>query len=1241
MSFKDEITTIIKSNLKTYLNNSDRFIADYNRELELTKEYNGRQLLELLQNADDAGSNEVLIIWDKNNLKLTISNKGEPFESAGIKSLMLANLSTKTKISYIGNKGLGFRSILNWAEKIDIKTNGCIISFSEKIAENVFNTQLKLSDKDKNLLRLERNLSPQTIPFPVLAIPKIKENKNLSDWTTSIEITYRQDFESDIENQLLEIREEILLFLNNIHKIKVQKGSESLELKSSKQKIENYEQVTIQDKQWKVFSKENVLPEEHQDISKNEKQFYNLKVAIKEDLSDDYNKLFNFFPTQLTISLPCIIHGTFELNSSRNHLNESKRNEFIIKELVLLMKDCALYLTKQNIDWRPLKLISTSSNTSDSKLIETFYKDLENLKNTESIYPCINNQYNKLDEAVYYSDEFNRFFKDNFPEVLPELIIPIDRQIANTFEDDTYERCYLVKEIDTLASRKLSLELRAELIRQLAKVLPKDDKELFSLLVNESDKLISKDDLAFTPVMRSGEEFKIPNPVKVDFMNPELYDLLISKLESEFDKKEPKSRELQRSIKSVVNLQPYDSNAVIDRIITGTKDTLKTNDSLDNKILRIKEMISALYVNFKNIENRQEKLKISVPLVSKANQISNSDELYLSKSYPSGELTEVIYSDMLTEEDYVAAIDFWELVDDDHDSIESFFLWIGVNKYSRVTQINLSYNWPEQDYMDFVFTNGTDKPDNFDMSRIQRTATVSKIEYFHEIKNLPANKIILLVLKDDLLRRLLEANDEKINWSYVTWRPAITTSFSYVRYQFYNSALFTKYILEDGSEDLNKLINDDFEIDYEFLGKYGINKTEVKSILIKLGAKESFNDIAPESVYEILKSIPKKDKLQKGKATQSIYKMALESLVKQESIFEVPDDIQYFSRTSDVEEYKPRTEVYYSDNSILPQKILNTLPLLNLPKRVGEDNVEKYFGVKSLKDFKIQIIEEKLKLNTLCNTELNNFFESIKPFILSYRLDSPQLKKKVVDIDTKRKEARKIKECKISIVLDCHFKFGDKESTIDEKEFINSKDTFYYKEGSIQNIDGLKKDSLFCDAFAEMMCIVFKVNDLKNDFRQIFKNDIQDTIHLTNHDIGAEKLEESYRLLGVSRIEIDFWKRIFEYQNQQLIEPIETTAVLKEKIFDNIAVRMPDEYSKVDFDNFGNKESYELIKLLCEQLKLSVEQILPTGLFNWHKKEFEVCIKNNSYNFKQLLWSNFNHNSDKQDKFISVLHIII
>jgi hypothetical protein len=1236
MKFKQQIETLIKSNLKTYQDNSDRFIADYNRELELTKEYNGRQLLELLQNADDAASNEVLIIWDKANSKLTISNKGEPFEIGGIKSLMLANLSSKTKISYIGNKGLGFRSILNWAEEITINSNGCEISFSELIAKNIFDNQLNLSDNDKQKLRNERNLSKQTVPFPVLAIPAIEENKNIGDWTTSIEIKYRHEFETDIENQLSEIREEILLFLNNIRKITIQKGAELLVLHSRKEANREFESIYIKDKQWKVFSRENILPTEHQDKSKNETQSYNLKVAFQENLSDNYKKLFNFFPTQLSIALPCIIHGTFELNSSRNHLNDSKKNEYILKELVHLMKDCALYLTKQKVDWRPYKLISTSTSTSDSTLINGFYQELESLKKTEKIYPSINNEYNPLADVFYYNDEFNGFFQENFTEVLPQLLMPLNNELNSPFPEKKFQHDFLAKEIDELSATELNISLRAELITQLSKVITfRDEQERFSLLVNESGKVISKKELTFTPIARSDKDFSIPTSVNVNFMKSELYDLLISKFENGFDKEE--ARELQRCIKSVVNLQPYDSNNVIEKIITGTKDALKAITVSNEQATCIKEMVIALYANFKHIKNRQEKLKIAVPLISKANKMCDAEHLYIDNSYPSGEVTEIIYKGMLNANDYLASLFFWELKDNDTDYIESFFLWLGVNKYSKIRLIYLRNNWNEKEYIQFVFANGTSKPDNFEINKIQGDTIISKIERFDEIKKLPINQIILLALKDSSIRRLLEVNDEKIRWSYVTDRPPIITNYSYLRFQFLRSNLFTKYVLEEGGEDLNKLINENFQIDYDFLSRYGINKTEIKSILVKLGAKESFNDIAPEHVYEILREIPKKDSNKKGKATQSIYKMALESLVQQKSTFAVPDDIEYFARKGITEKYYQRTEVYYTDNSILPQKILNTLPMINLPKRSGGANVAKYFGVKSLSEFKIEINEKHLKFNP-CHAGLNRWFESIKPYILAYRLGSPSLKRRITDNDGKRKEARVLKQCKIHVVTQCLFKFDGKEMPIDEKDFINVREVFYFKENTLQTVEALKKDSLFCDAFAEMMCIVFNVNELKNDFRQILKNDIQDTSHLVKQDVEKEKIEEAFLLLGISKIEINFWKGVFDLMDKSLIEPIETTQILKQRVFEHLGISISEEYENIDFENFGNKESYKLIQLLCNDLKLSVKQVVPDGLCNWHRYELSNCIKDNEYTFKRLVWVFLENNPSEQGLFISILN---
>lgn len=1241
MSFKQEIEKLIESNLKTYRDNSDRFIADYNRELELTKEYNGRQLLELLQNADDAASQEVLIKWDKDNLKLTISNKGEPFETGGIKSLMLANLSTKTKISYIGNKGLGFRSILNWAEQINIVSNGCLISFSETIANDVFENQLKLNPNDKKQLRSDRNLTLKTVPFPILGIPTIKENTLKSDWTTSIAISYRKEFENDIEKQLSEIKEEILLFLNNVQKITIlQNGDTAIELISNKQDTENFEIVSIQDKKWRVFSMENELPIEYQDKTKNEKQSYSLKVAFQNDLSDIYHKLFNFFPTQLSISLPCIIHGTFELNSSRNHLNESKKNEFILEQLVDLLTKCALHLTSEQIDWRAYKLLTPSLLQSDSKLILSFYKKLNERKFSTPIYPCINNQYLPFSEIVYYNDNFNSFFQRHFSDTFFQLLLPLNGEVPNVFENEKYDHSYLIETIDNLSESIDDIKTRAELIALLSKIIPfNDEQERFSLLVNESDNVIPKDDLTFTPVVRSEEKFNIPKSVKVDFMKSDLYDLLISTFENTFDKKEPKSRELQRSIKSVVNLQPYDSNNVINKIITGTKDALKHIDIEDEKNMCIKEMVSALYANFKNFDNRQDRLKLDVvPLISKTNKISDSMNLFLSKTYPSGVLTDEIYGNFLSSDDYLDDINNWELEKEEFSMVENFFFWLGVNKHSKIEQNQIINKWSENHYFKFIFENGTAFPDDFDRGSFAKNTQLSKLKDFELICKLPINRLLLLLLKDEQIRQKIELNNEKIDWFFTRWRPAIIPEFSYIRYQFYNADIFSKYILEDGSDELNKLINNDFQINYEFLSQFGINKTDVKAILLKLGAKESFNEISPKSIYEIIKSIPEKDKSKEGKNTQKIYKLALESLVKQDSKIKVPDDLVFFSKKYDLEEYQPVNQIYYSDNAILPKKILDTLYLLNLPKRAGEDNVEQFFGVKSLREFKIHVDTESVKDNQY-NNEFNKYFESIKPYLLAYRLESPNLKKKVTDTDTKRKEAKAIKQCRINLVNECNFNFADKRHIpVEQKEYINIKDDFYYRDNTIISIDSLKRDSIFCDAFAEMICITFKVNDLKNDFRQILKNELYDTKHLATQDLSADKIDEAFQLLGISRIEIDFWKRIFKQKGKQFSEPIENLEMLKIRIFSGLNFELTDKYTEVDFESFSNNESFVLVNRISTELFLEVQQIVPLGIFLYHKNKFVDAIKDYKHIFDQLLWLKLSEKNEEQSDFILILN---
>lgn len=72
-----------QAQLALYRAEPNRMLSDFNRERELIGEYNGRQLLEMLQNADDQGSKRVLIEWDEATRRLAISNEGAPFSAQG------------------------------------------------------------------------------------------------------------------------------------------------------------------------------------------------------------------------------------------------------------------------------------------------------------------------------------------------------------------------------------------------------------------------------------------------------------------------------------------------------------------------------------------------------------------------------------------------------------------------------------------------------------------------------------------------------------------------------------------------------------------------------------------------------------------------------------------------------------------------------------------------------------------------------------------------------------------------------------------------------------------------------------------------------------------------------------------------------------------------------------------------------------------------------------------------------
>ena len=113
------IENILKIRRENYCNEPMRIFEDYKNEVEKIEEYNGRQLLEMLQNANDeaiTSKKKVCLIKLTDN-QLIIANNGEKFTEDGIESLMYSYISPKVKMqNKVGQKGLGFRSILSWAK---------------------------------------------------------------------------------------------------------------------------------------------------------------------------------------------------------------------------------------------------------------------------------------------------------------------------------------------------------------------------------------------------------------------------------------------------------------------------------------------------------------------------------------------------------------------------------------------------------------------------------------------------------------------------------------------------------------------------------------------------------------------------------------------------------------------------------------------------------------------------------------------------------------------------------------------------------------------------------------------------------------------------------------------------------------------------------------------------------------------------------------------------------------------
>lgn len=361
-----------KQTQNSYLAKPKTLIANYRSEISATEEYRGREILELLQNAaDGAGSLGVTgqVVIDISEYGLIVANSGAYFTKGGVSSLEQAHLSPKKKggKQFVGNKGLGFRAVLNWTNSPIILSGSLAISFNKERASQKLK-DLMVGSEELNVLVKEEAGNTDEVICPLLAFPIYTENSDISLYLqttgerqlyqrcvelreqgldTCIAMPFSEDgLYEEVENQIALLNPEILLFVNHLQEVKfynegVLQRVWNVESQDDLKLVnENGEPLGI----WQIFKRGGRIPSDIESSSKNQFLDYELVCAVPEYDENDESQsspLFSYFPTNLDLPLPSVCHATLELDQSRNHIKSSASNQFVLEQLAVFLADVA------------------------------------------------------------------------------------------------------------------------------------------------------------------------------------------------------------------------------------------------------------------------------------------------------------------------------------------------------------------------------------------------------------------------------------------------------------------------------------------------------------------------------------------------------------------------------------------------------------------------------------------------------------------------------------------------------------------------------------------------------------------------------------------------------------------------------------------------------------------------------------------------------------------------------------
>lgn len=1004
--------------LHTTPQSRDLLLQENNIEKRDVKGYHGREILELLQNADDAYQKSLdqkehpesdlhVEICYENNL-LIVANTGTFFDQDGVKAIVQGNNSPK-KGKYIGNKGTGFRSILNWADKVSIYSGKFAVQFSKEIANEVF-------EKIKNEPQIKKQLQQNSALYvPMLAVPKNIEHDRPKDRTT-IEIAINEEKIKDdysVKKQLNSIDLRILLFLPNLSKISIKIDGNSityerviyecpqfvgLQCKGVElRKIQN-DQLLHSEKYY-LFNRDVSQAIEEDGIKKD------IRMSIAVPISNILAKhIYSYFPLLDTTSpFSCILHATYAIGDHRNTLNLSETNKRIVgKQLDFLIDIAQMYIDRRELTTAYKILLPLNWDTSTMSkfnLKGEYIKRLSEIKMFETVdkkLVSISDKPKRLNFAfpdVLSGGAFNSLLKYTDDANQNSLISVIANFLSIDLTMSATDLCEAVN----AHSENWTVAQQIEVFKWWNKHYKRD--AILPNLLKSSDNNWLQYNREYYFLEGDFEGVILPKWVDVPAISEVYQEELLRDVNTfitDADSKQSAIRYIcQNRIYPLVEFKYRDRNNIINAVNSSIKENYEHS-------IEFVKWLWQYYGNKDVSELPTPNVVLNFP--NAKCDVVPCNKLYIGDEYGNNISAKIFSADFYS----LPKLDMFGIDEKDKDRFVAFVQHFGVLFFPKIIV---------QDIVPFASYDQAIRKDIKESGVFARTNTeyVSmckyRLPYILNLKetlgsvvsgDLSMSDIISWILKDHDLYSVLDseycASDAKVwyrgnnqrtttSMSYTgNIRNYILANFNSLKWIEVNGKFYSPTEVLNGFNDNRN--NHKFEkyvpvltrqIAKDIADKLGCNLETVIKVLNKFHFAKQVTNLPSNCFYGLMLALQDSESASDHELSRAIYRIIEQPSFKM--VFEASENRRrFFEEGKLLVRYQGQLQYYLAKKSFLPsQKIVNknAIPIVDKGPRTNNDNFVDIFGCKKYNgDY--SVIEDTAIISPLNNTFQHSFKEFIK-----------------------------------------------------------------------------------------------------------------------------------------------------------------------------------------------------------------------------------------------------------------------